>query len=90
MTKVLDTNVGPWVKGIRNSAGRKLSLPRAKVESLPGRKTVLRLVNNHQVFGLVRAKTQQEANRLLGARLVTLTIGWDKNRNEQVMANFTY
>jgi hypothetical protein len=75
---------------IRKSDGRKLVLQKVEVRPLPGRKTVLSLKDKFGGIGVIRAKTQAEASRLQSAKDVALTISWDKNRNEQVMANFAY
>jgi hypothetical protein len=88
--KTLETDrKNRMVKAIRQSADRKVVLDRVKLEPVEGYKTLLRLRNFAKCdFGIIRARDQREAHRLLSARTVSLTIGWDHNRNETVLANF--
>ena len=89
--KTLETDrKNVMVKGIRESVDRRILLTSVRLEPVTGYKTLLRLKNhagNHD-FGLIRARDQREAHRLQTTKMVSLTIGWDHNRNEKVMANF--
>ena len=78
------------VDRIRNTKSRSLTLRKPLIEPVDGRVTVLALSSGTTPLGTVHARTRQEASRFLRSQEVNLTIGWDRNRNEKIFANFVH
>jgi len=81
-------NTSALVDRIRGTRSRRLTLRCPRFENVDGKVTVLSLASGNNVLGEIRTKTRQEAQRIAQSERVDLSIGWDTNRNETVVANF--
>jgi len=73
---------------IRHADARTLTVKNPLFENLDGKATVLQLKSGNDVLGTIHAKTRRDAASLMTSKEVNLTIGWDKNRNEKILADF--
>lgn len=76
------------IEKIRKSPLRTLHLQQDSMEYVRVKKTVVNLAHNDHFIGTVKARTQEEAKRIVDSRNIELRIGWDKNRNEKLLAVF--
>lgn len=90
-------NTKKLVNRIRASRNRSLNLRSWQLINEEGKKTVLELKSGSGsvTYGKIRANSSREADSLVEKSRETskpnavLTIGWDSNRNEKVVVNFT-
>ena len=90
-TKPLQSDkVNSLVNQIRNTKSRTIILRKPVITPVEGRVTVLTLSSGKTPLGTITTRTRQEAARLAKSQEVSLRIGWDANRNEKILADFTY
>jgi hypothetical protein len=89
MMKTLNpSNTSALVDRIRGTRSRRITLRQPRFEHVDGKATVLSLASGNNVLGEFRTKTRQEAQKIAQSQQVNLSIGWDSNRNETVIADF--
>ena len=81
-------NTSALVDRIRGTRSRRITLNHPRFENVDGKATVLSLASGNNVLGELRTKTRQEAQKIAQSQQVNLSIGWDSNRNETVIADF--
>lgn len=77
------------VSRIRSTKSRMIKVSKPTIVPVDGRVTVLTLSSGSVPLGTITTRTRAEAARLTQSQEVNLRIGWDSNRNEKILADFT-
>ena len=77
------------LKSIRAARGRHLVVRNPTLTPVENSTKVLAVGSGNRVYGTVSASSKTEAQRLASnAERVSLSIAWNKNRNEVIQATF--
>ncbi len=88
MKTLNSSNTSSLVERIRKTQSRSITLNSPRFEHVDGKATVLSLASGKNVLGEFKTKSRQESDKISQSQKVNLSIGWDKNRNETILADF--